>query len=675
MESKEKKEFKGQLYRFLINEGIIKYDIPAKDEEEEIKRFDECISNFETIQKKLEENSAYRKAIKSFFYDKYISKPKNLAIEYLYEKQKEYFSQPNNTVNLIYPETENDKQLRNKFIDEIVRKHEDEFATIIIQQKASLDIWLDFLLSSESNIFSLPIKLWILQGVLNIEDVNDKHFGVSFRNEKTSLPFVKFDLEVLKKCVSVIEEAFENSDENLELIESLSLGNTFPHLYGKIIGGRELSTKSLPKGKWVKYNQETEDEIEKKILNNEVPEHLHLFNSLHKYFEKRISKWNAAHSLDFAKDELLKGDCYIYYSADENGDFTVPRLSISMCGNNVAKVLGNDTDCNVEPCLEGVLESKLRELPSSPLQMQRLNSCKRLTQIYTKYINCEELSDNDLRFLYEIDSPILRFGFSKDERINTILEYRDRKHDLERILACNEDEILLDNEELLNQYKNSDYDFKNSIKYYAGQSIDYCYLPKGVSLRLPEICKCDLTIYKKRMKSITPPNVLNGSIFLGYHHTLEGLNLPKKVNGSIDDLFTYSIENSNFPIFLNGRLSLYSANSINNVSLPDIIYGDLELNNLKQIENVKFPKFIGGNLILTNLSYGNGMDLSNTEIVGVLYLNSLNSLEGVILPKSVGMIYIYGRYNTLEEVQAMQRDELNEKLVKTLNKVKEKSFN
>ncbi len=64
-----------------------------------------------------------------------------------------------------------------------------------------------------------------------------------------------------------------------------------------------------------------------------------------------------------------------------------------------------------------------------------------LTKLYNKFQTNQELSCEELKFLYEIDNNIQGFGYEKDPRINEIIKYRNKRKDLANIFSCSLEEI------------------------------------------------------------------------------------------------------------------------------------------------------------------------------------------------------------------------------------------
>ena len=199
--------------------------------------------------------------------------------------------------------------------------------------------------------------------------------------------------------------------------------------------------------------------LKKQIRSNSIDDEIHngiwikytkgeerlLYNSL----EDRKTRWIIADSYSESKAQLKLGDCYIYYTKNCNREYKVPRLAICMEGNEIKKIRGIAYGQNIEAELEDVLEQKLEEFSDKDIWKKKLSDVKRLTMIYNKNKDNQELTKEDLRFLYEIDGPMVHLGFHKDNRIEEIISTRDIRKDLSHIFDCKESEIALNQEKLL----------------------------------------------------------------------------------------------------------------------------------------------------------------------------------------------------------------------------------
>ena len=102
--------------------------------------------------------------------------------------------------------------------------------------------------------------------------------------------------------------------------------------------------------------------------------------------------------------------------------------------DNFSIIRGVDADQNIDPYILPVVKEKIAKLPEGDRYFVRCEHMKRLNAIYHKNINEQKLTKEDLLFLYEIKENIQGFGFSKDPRVQAILDTRKIKEDLAEIL-------------------------------------------------------------------------------------------------------------------------------------------------------------------------------------------------------------------------------------------------
>lgn len=148
-----------------------------------------------------------------------------------------------------------------------------------------------------------------------------------------------------------------------------------------------------------------------------------------------------------AKAHLAGGDFYVYYSYDSQGQPTIPRVAIHMEGGNIVEVRGRTKEQNLDPYITHVVDKKLKEFSDGEKYKKKVRDMKMLTAIAKKE---NDLTIEELRFLYEIDSKIEGFGYQRDPRIEEIRKQRDIKEDLRRIFNCTKEQIVLNDNELNN---------------------------------------------------------------------------------------------------------------------------------------------------------------------------------------------------------------------------------
>lgn len=593
-QSKEMDKFLGKLYDILVKEEIISYDDKPKDLKEKNQRLKKYLSKLERVQEK----GRHLDYIRELYYDRYIIKEENISPNYWSGLEQRYLNEGHGHINLNNPQNDIDRRLRQEHISVIIR-----------DQKESLDTWLNYLLSKDSDYLPMWAKVWAFQGMLGIGNLNENKDGYNRRSGTSINPFVEFDSEILGKCVELITESLNKSEMTDEEVNKLVSSGSFSKLYGKLLANKKQLKIVSDDGIWVKYNYETKKQVQEKEKQGIEPEYMKLFKSLQGY----NTGWCTAGSKKTAEDQICGlsnysgGDFYVYYTKDENVDYKIPRIAIRMNKNKIGEIRGIASNQNLETSMENVLEEKLKEFPDAEAYKKKVSDMKTLTTIYQKHQNKEELTRDDLMFLYEIEDEIQGFGYGKDPRVKEILDIRDMKRDLAKLFDCSRDEIGIAPESLGN---------RQLRLYYGPLDLSDKYNAKGLIL----------------------PKQVVGFLDLKFLENAQGLSLPKIVNGYLDLDFLVDANGLVLPEKLNGYVYLNSLTSANGLIFPEKINGSLELSSLKSAEGLVLPKQINGDLILSSLSTVKGVKLPE-EVTGNLDLSSLTSAEGLTLPEKIGGYY------------------------------------
>ncbi|GBD34816.1 hypothetical protein HRbin35_00567 [bacterium HR35] len=134
----------------------------------------------------------------------------------------------------------------------------------------------------------------------------------------------------------------------------------------------------------------------------------------------------------------------------------VPRVAIVFNRdlNQITEIRGIAKGQNLDPYIAPIVEEALtegleiegekRKLAGSERYLRAAQDMRRLAEIYIKHLQKQELTSEELRFLYEIDREIIGFGYERDPRIEEILRGRDLEKDLAKIFDCREDQIALE---------------------------------------------------------------------------------------------------------------------------------------------------------------------------------------------------------------------------------------
>lgn len=439
----------------------------------------------------------------------------------------------------------------------LTQNQRDELTNLVISdQRRSLLAWLNYFLSPDTDMYPMWAKYWVMSSVVKMGKFDRETQKFAPHSRTSAAPFVELNAEALSLVMNTIITKVQGSNDqnaqNVEPNEKLASTN-FAKLYGLALAklGIRKTAFYSNKGKWVMY----------KMGSDPAP----LVASLH----GQNTGWCTAASEETAATQLSAGDFYVYYSKDQYGRDTVPRIAIRMQGHEIAEIRGVANDQNLDADISdtNILDEKLKEFgPQAELYKKRSADMKRLTEIDLKQKNHEELSLSDLRFLYEIDSQIIGFGYNEDPRIGEITRQRNIRQDLSRVLGISPDRISLTQDEALS----------GGIIYHYGD-IDLDVVTSAKGIKFPQFVSGYLNLYSlTSAEGLKLPQSVGRGLFLNSLTLAEGLKLPQSVGGELD---------------------LRSLTSAKGLTLPQSVGRRLFLCSLTTTEGLKLPQYIGGGLI------------------------------------------------------------------------------
>lgn len=451
------------------------------------------------------------------------------------------------------------------------------------------------------------------------------------RTDKTIKPFIEINYEALAMVYDELVKVLNKKHIDDSTLEKLINNGSFPKIYAYCITKLDSINKDTTKsneGIWRKYLQGSDPNI--------------LFNDIH----GKGTGWCTAGGIETATTHLNGGDFYVYFTKDKNGEYTQPRIAIRTDNGSLAEIRGISDNQNLESEMEDVVEQKLQEFPDRDEYKKKVSDMRELTKIYKKHKNHEELTKQELLFLYETEDVIIGFGYEKDPRIKEIIDTRNIKKDLAFAFDCQEENISLTEREAL----------RGNIKYHCGD-LDLSSLTSAEGLMLPEVISGELDLCSlTSADGLVLPKVINGGLYLNSLTSAKGLKLPKVINGDLDlsnitsaeglvlpeklngDLYLNSLTSAEglvLPKILNSSIYLYGITSAKGLVLPEKLNGDLDLGGLRSAEGLVLPETLNGYLILSSLTSAEGLVLPNA-INGTLDLNGLTSANGIVLPKVIG---------------------------------------
>lgn len=354
-------------------------------------------------------------AIKRLLHSKYIIKPDEIPESY-WENQRRIIRERGQEADLEHVDWE-----------ELKRQNTE---AIVADQTSSMDKWIDYL-SSPDAPYPDALKYWTLRSVLSMGEYDKEKKQYPQRSKGTTKPFPDLNREALAYVIDAVDKKYTaagakraNEDTDPEF-EKLLQGENFAKLYAFAIEKVTPADKQElenTKGRWVKYDQGSD--------------HMPLVTSL----QGHGTGWCTAGE-STAQAQLRGGDFYVYYSNDRNTKPTVPRVAIRMEGVIIAEVRGIGPEQNLDPYVAPIVEQKLEEFPDGKMYQKKVADMKHLTKIDHKMQSGTPLDASDLVFLYEVDSPIQGFGFSRDPRIEELRNQRNPELDMPVVFGCEPSQI------------------------------------------------------------------------------------------------------------------------------------------------------------------------------------------------------------------------------------------
>ena len=476
-------EFLNRLYKDLVHSAEVNYTAKGADKNEDLAIY---LERLDRITKKAN-NKEKLNLLKYFYYKKYVIKKENVPESYF--EHQEQIALERGYGHITYEEKEK----------------KEEVNSIISEQKESLDRWLDYFINEETSYYPMWFKYYVFQNVMKIGYFDKEKNEFTKRTDSTVKPFIEINREAVAMLYDELYKYLDKQRITDSQLEQLIKNGSFNKIYSYIITKLDKVNKikrNSNEGIWKKYDMGSNPEI--------------LFNDIN----GKGTGWCTAGGIETATAHLIGGDFYVYYTKDENDEYTIPRIAIRMEYGNIAEIRGIAEYQNLENEMENVIEEKLNEFPDKDEYNKKVSDMKELTRLYKKHQRKEELLFEELKFLYEIDSKIRDFGYGKDIRIEEILDNRNKRQDLSVIFNCNEWEISLTQAEA----KNGNIRFHYGSLYFS-ESVD------EQNLILPMQLSGGLYLrHLTSAQNLVVPKI-GGTLNLSGLKSAEGIILPKDENG------------------------------------------------------------------------------------------------------------------------------------------------
>lgn len=559
---KDTLRFIDRLYKELyLSEDVLKHS--SGNRTDKFKNLEEYFDMQENMHERAMLKKSRKDILKRLYHERYVIKPEDIP-ESHYEMQQQM------ALERGYGHITIDDSMKRELQKEVIDN-----------QGKSLDTWLDYFLSEDSSSYPFWAKYWAFQGMLKLGKYNKEEEKFSTRTKTTTAPFIELNREALAISIDMLMKSLQKEtidDHDLELlVQTGSFSKIYAYVLNKVLSNNENIIKRN-QGQWVKYEKGSNPKL--------------LVDSLIGY----NTGWCTAGETTAAY-QLERGDFYVYYTLDENNEYKVPRIAIRMENYEIGEIRGIGPHQELEPKMESVVLEKIKDFPNNEKYFKKVADMRNLTRIYNKFLNKEELTFDELKFVYEIDSEIVGFGYQKDPRISEITSERDSEEDYALLFNCTPDEIAFEYNKITEK-----------TKVYVS---DIIKLEKGK--KVPEILWVEDVYYNYDdiEKELIFPRVVKGNIYVDTSRKIDKIVLPEKTGG---DIVFYDLEEVG-EVVANGKicgdLIFHNLTKAKKIDLSGDIEGYITIRNLKEVEELKFPEVAKGDI----------------------KLDKLESLKGVTLPK------------------------------------------
>ena len=335
---------------------------------------------------------------------------------------------------------------------ELSRREKEILAEDLIEkQRQSITSWTNYL-SDKNCPYPLWFKVYAFDGIskmsnaLNLDDADYNR-----RDHTTALSFPKLNAEILAKVYSQINNFYgvdkenwlsKNSDD--EKLVSLVKSANFPKLYAKELVDTKVILKTPERtedvhGDWFEYKLGDEEEIASLAEGTRwcVVDP----NVAHNYLV--YGEYGHSRSKGADEESNSKAKFIIFRLEDPNSPGVFASngsASIRLDPDGkIAEVSGLNEGQAVEDALVPIVKEKALSLPGGENYLQKFDDKQALIRLDKKMEKGEDLTKEELSFLYELDRPIATLDTynRKDPRIPELKEKYDLEYALEKGVDAN----------------------------------------------------------------------------------------------------------------------------------------------------------------------------------------------------------------------------------------------
>ena len=329
---------------------------------------------------------------------------------------------------------------------------------LIDKQRQSITSWANYL-GDKNCPYPLWFKVYAFDGIskmsnaLNLDDAD-----YSRRDNTTALSFPKLNAEILAKVYRQINDFYGVDKENWlskhsddEKLVSLVKSANFPKLYAKELVDTKVILKTPERtedvhGDWFEYKLGDEEEIANLAEGTRWcvvdPNVAHNYLVYGEYGHSRSTRAD--------EESNSKAKFIIFRLEDPNapGIFASNgSASIRLDPNGIVdEISGLNDGQAVEDALVPIVKEKTLSLPGGEKYLQKFDDKQALIRLDKKMEKGEDLTKEELSFLYELDRPIATLDTynEEDSRIPELKEKYDLEYALEKGVDANKMVASLD---------------------------------------------------------------------------------------------------------------------------------------------------------------------------------------------------------------------------------------
>ena len=365
---------------------------------------------------------------------------------------------------------------------------------LIDKQRQSITSWTNYL-GDKNCPYPLWFKVYAFDGIskmsntLNLDDADYNR-----RDNTTALSFPKLNAEILAKVYRQINDFYGVDKENWlskhsddEKLVSLVKSANFPKLYAKELVDTKVILKTPERtedvhGDWFEYKLGDEEKIAD--LAEGTGWCVVDPNVAHNYLV--YGEYGHSKSTGADKESNSKAKFIIFRLEDPNFPGVYASngsASIRLDPNGIVdEVSGLNEGQAIEDALVPIVKEKALSLPGGEKYLQKFDDKQTLIKLDNKMEAGEDLTKEELTFLYELDRPIATLDTynREDPRIPELKEKYDIEYALKKGLDVNKLVSSLDSgdiEENLDFLLEHDADINNVVNkihsYGVVRNLDY----------------------------------------------------------------------------------------------------------------------------------------------------------------------------------------------------------